>query len=416
VRTNVWLGDFGITLGNTVNPADYTDLFTLSPSGYDQVLLSNAVRSVATGSLPDSVTGSALDDHVELGDGNDNAQTTFGRDVVFGGEGNDHIQAGPNAGDASREDRDYVEGGNGRDIILGGLDDDILYAGIENEHLAATTPESADLGDWVDGGAGTDTIYGSSASDFLQGGAGVDAIHGGAGHDVILGDGELRQTIRSSTLPASSLTYFWQEKVSKDGLYPTSDVSVPYLLPNNFAWNIAYTDDRSNVTVLLDLGQAFSSSQRSSVNGGADTIDGGEGNDWIAGQKGSDTITGGKGDDVLYGDEVNPLPAGDEGNDMLIAGEGADQLFDGGGDDRLLATESDHAQDLLHGGDGNDELRGGTGHDKLYGDAGNDHLYAGMDDSELYGGDDADVLYANVWDDHLEGQRKRPTVWKPWQG
>jgi Ca2+-binding RTX toxin-like protein len=338
---------------------------------------------------------------VILGDDNDNAQTSFGRDIVYGEDGKDYILAGPITGDASRDDQDYVEGGNGRDIILGGLDGDILHAGNENDHLLPATAESAEFGDWVDGGAGMDTVYGGSASDFLQGGASVDMLHGGAGNDVILGDGEIRQTIRLSQLPGSSQTNFWEARGSS--LFAISGVSVPYVSPASFAWSVAYGTNRDVFALLLEVGQSFSNSQRSSVNGGSDTIHGGAGDDWIAGQKGGDILDGGNGDDVLYGDDVDPLPEGDEGDDTLIAGEGADRLFGGGGDDRLLATESDEAQDVLYGGEGNDELRGGTGGDRLYGEAGNDRLYAGMDDSRLYGGDDADELYANVGDDHLEG-------------
>ncbi|MDR2364665.1 MAG: hypothetical protein LBD68_02260 [Zoogloeaceae bacterium] len=176
-------GDLGIHL--ETEGLDYGAPVKLSPSGYDQALLSENARSVATGALPDSVTGTTQNDWVELGDGNDNAQTSYGQDVVFGGAGNDHIQAGPHTGDASLEDQDRVVGGDGRDIVLGGLDDDILHAGNVGDHLLPATAKSGNLGDWVDGGAGMDTI------------------HGGAGDDVILGDGEIRQAIRTAILCAS---------------------------------------------------------------------------------------------------------------------------------------------------------------------------------------------------------------------
>jgi Ca2+-binding RTX toxin-like protein len=164
-------GDLGIHLETT--GLDHGVPFALSPSGYDQVLLSNDARSVSTGTLHDSATGTSQDDWVELGDGNDNALTSYGRDAVFGGEGNDYILAGPHTGEAGLEDEDRVVGGGGRDIVLGGLDDDVLHAGNEGGHLLSATSESGEFGDWVDGGDGVDTIY------------------GGARDDVILGDGRL---------------------------------------------------------------------------------------------------------------------------------------------------------------------------------------------------------------------------------
>jgi Ca2+-binding RTX toxin-like protein len=84
-------GRLGIHLETT--GLSYADPVNLSPSGYDQVLLAGDARSVKTGTLPDSVTGTGQNDWVELGDGNDNALTAYGRDVVFGGEGNDWMQA-----------------------------------------------------------------------------------------------------------------------------------------------------------------------------------------------------------------------------------------------------------------------------------------------------------------------------------
>jgi Ca2+-binding RTX toxin-like protein len=387
---------FGINLVEAAGP-DHANLITLSPPGYDHVQLGNEARSVVTGAYPDAVLGSFQDDWVDLGDDNDNAHTLFGRDYVNGGEGNDCIEAGPqmlvDENNASLNDQDTVIGGNGRDIVLGGLDDDILHAGNMGDHLLSATPESANFGDWVDGGEGVDQIYGSQASDFLQGGASVDIIYGGAGNDVILGDGEIRQTTRTSPLPGNNLCRIWMARPSGNIFDSVSNIDIPYILPNNFAWTISYTNSNcDDFTLTLGTGQNFSRETRTSTYGGADMISGGGGNDWIAGQKGSDSILGGDGDDVLYGDDVTPLPEGWEGDDTLVAGDGADRLYGGVGNDRLEATEDDGDEDVLYGGDGNDQLFGGTGHDKLYGDAGNDTLTAGMDGSELEGGAGADTF------------------------
>lgn len=72
--------------------------------------------------------------------------------------------------------------------------------------------------------------------------------------------------------------------------------------------------------------------------GGADNLDGGQGNDAIFGAGGGDRLIGGQGNDMLYGqgdDDVliggseNDVLRGGEGNDVLKPGSGAD-IIDGG--------------------------------------------------------------------------------------
>jgi Ca2+-binding RTX toxin-like protein len=223
------------TLALDVLDGAYTPMQTTSAGTWDSVLLGPNVRSVSTGALVDNVTGTQQNDHILLGDSHDMAIASLGNDKVFGEGGNDYILAGltTSTEENARKDMDFVVGGTGRDILVGGVGDDTLHGGEIGEHQADVS--STDAGDWLEGGSGADSLYGSQTSDLLQGGSGGDTVFGGGGDDVILGDGEIRQSIRTTIMQSSnpgafddlarllgeaagSQTAFWQEKYSQDGL------------------------------------------------------------------------------------------------------------------------------------------------------------------------------------------------------
>jgi Ca2+-binding RTX toxin-like protein len=85
--------------------------------------------------------------------------------LVDGSAGNDTILGG--SGD------DVIDGGTGNDSISGGAGDDTIYGGAGN--------------DTIDGGAGDDVIYGGAGNDVIDGGAGDDTIYGGSGNDTVSG-------------------------------------------------------------------------------------------------------------------------------------------------------------------------------------------------------------------------------------
>jgi Ca2+-binding RTX toxin-like protein len=199
--------DFGVTLGVLDISDTYTPMIELSSASYDQVLLAEQVRSVSTGLYADSVTGTIFNDYVRLGSGDDNAQTSLGKDIVFGEEGNDYIVAGLQTSTAENAllDEDFVVGGAGRDILLGGVGNDTLHAGEIDDHLLLATSESDNSGDWADGGSGMDTVYGSLASDFLEGGAFRHAGKQRRGQPESQGDGHRpRKLVRQPDLCAHS--------------------------------------------------------------------------------------------------------------------------------------------------------------------------------------------------------------------
>lgn len=119
------------------------------------------------------------------------------------------------------------------------------------------------------------------------------------------------------------------------------------------------------------------------VEGGNDSLRGGEGDDEIHGNAGDDDINGGTGEDVLFGDQGNDRISGATGDDVMSGGTGNDSLRGEAGDDVLQGGIGD---DYLSGGTGADALFGGTGADKIVGGTGADEIHGGSGDDQLWGG------------------------------
>ncbi len=101
---------------------------------------------------------------IRLGDGDDAAEGTDGKDIMMGGDGNDTL---------------YGEGGN--DVMMGNDDNDKLYGEDGNDLLMGGNGN-----DYLEGGSGNDKLQGGADSDTLYGGAGDDLLEGGDGDDVLV--------------------------------------------------------------------------------------------------------------------------------------------------------------------------------------------------------------------------------------
>lgn len=321
-------------------------------------------------------------DRLSGGEGNDILWAGEGDDVVQGDEGDDLLKAG--------RGRDVLDGGVGNDIVLSGSGTDVVFGG-----------DGADLlyGDGLTPDVGAEFGLGGSVGDpalmdddYLDGGAGVDRLFGFLGDDVLLG-GEGADYLFGDTVPE-----------------------------NGPAVHLLYT----SATFYYGL-VAFESSDYwfTSVEGGADYLDGGDGNDILRGDGGNDVLLGGNQNDELIGDDGNVAQVqqgddfldGGDGDDLLVGGGGADILIGGEGSDRLIGdyldgTRLNDSQDILDGGGGNDMLIGGGGDDILNGGADNDDLQGGGGFDTLYGGwgndrlsgeDDDDRLFGDDGDDELHG-------------
>ncbi|MFT4013727.1 MAG: hypothetical protein QM682_10045 [Paracoccus sp. (in: a-proteobacteria)] len=221
--------------------------------GNDTIIASNAALNKAHFGTPehgltlyagagnDSIVGSAHDDFIDGGSGNDTIragagsdfiQSSTGDDLIFGGTGNDNIRWGQ----GNFEEiigNDTIYGGAGNDLIniwiksgwdnsdgvevtvtrvnadgstrgsawtdIGGAHSDLRFQGFEMiwTHEGRDTINGANAVIGADGNGfhgnarwGDDIVIGSRGNDTLEGGEGRDTITGGAGNDLISANGD----------------------------------------------------------------------------------------------------------------------------------------------------------------------------------------------------------------------------------
>jgi uncharacterized delta-60 repeat protein len=168
--TNGVTTTFTFSVGNSAGQVNKINI--QMSGGNDTVLITSSVKN-GTAGIPVTVAGN---------DGNDNITTGPGNDVLSGGNGND-----------------TMDGGVGNDLMTGGANTDTTNYSNRTGALRITLESAANDGEVgigeadnvqteeVIGGAGNDTITGSSLQDFLGGGGGADSLTGGSGNDELIG-------------------------------------------------------------------------------------------------------------------------------------------------------------------------------------------------------------------------------------
>ncbi len=242
----------------------------------------------------DTLLGGSGDDKSYGGSGNDTINDIEGNDTAFGGDGDDFIDVSkrttgtPPAPDQGypdvypadtdpNDDKDWVNGGAGNDTIITGDDDDTIFGGAGNDKIYAGWDD-----DSVEGGAGNDTIIGDEGNDTIHGGAGNDLIYGGI---------------------------------------PGTDA---FDLPDD----VDLVDDNNNDLIYAGAGNdtVYGNDDDDTIHGGSgnDYLDGGVDEDEIYGDEGEDTIKGGAGADTLYGGLNSDLFLGGTTDDVVTGGEDPD--------------------------------------------------------------------------------------------
>lgn len=127
----------------------------------------------------DHIVAGGGDDSVWGGDGNDRIEAGYGVDKIHGGKGNDIItNSGTDIGEV-----DMLHGEEGDDVIHGGSGMALIF-GNQGQDFIITGPDGKE----AFGGTGNDFILGGEGGDSLLGNEGDDWIEGGNGFDVISGD------------------------------------------------------------------------------------------------------------------------------------------------------------------------------------------------------------------------------------
>jgi len=331
------------------------------------------------------------DDIVVAGGGDDTIIAGEGSDEVDGGDGDDLIDTG-NAAPANDyvtfqgvpvdadpdDDRDYVDGGAGNDTISTGDDADTIMGG--------TGADSINSG-WDD-----DVVDGGEGDDYIDADMGSDLVYGGDGNDTIIAgfDAFSDYTGDDPNLPNPLL-------LNPDGTVAVTDPNV------NDGMDTVYGGAGNDVIVTGDdADEIYGGADNDTINAGIDDdfVDGGTGDDDIIGGHGSDTILGGDGDDsIVAGDSTLLYPNTPDSHDPLPDND-RDYVDGGAGNDTISGQDDD---DTLLGGDGDDLLDGGIDEDLLEGGAGNDTIITGEGADVASGGDDRDTFLGASAGDVIDG-------------
>lgn len=366
--------------GQAKAEADFADVFYGTGGGDDiQGLGGN-----------DALNGGASNDKIDGGSGNDLIGGGAGSDTILGGTGNDQILGGRSISVPQRispSDK-WTAPPDTKSVIISGPTWGIYdLKNKPNEYIITGAGATLDdQPDYIDGGAGDDSILGSRGGDYVNGGddkdvikglAGADMLYGGTGNDFIEGDGTIKPGYLETTATELHGNDLLDGGAGNDTLVGQGGNDMLFGGDNDDTLWGDSTEENFPVDEHDD-----------------DTLDGGTGNDQIIGGGKDDLAYGGAGNDKLWGDdEDDRLAVSAHGDDTLDGGIGDDQLIGGGRDDLLIG---DMGMDSLWGDDSSDNVpESAHGKDTLQGGQGNDELVGGGDADELFGGDDNDKLWGD---------------------
>ncbi len=375
--------------------SNYTSFYEhFASMGDDYKFLMETADKVITYGTDDSdnIEGTAQQEAVFAGAGNDTIYTRQGDDLVYGGNGDDYID--------TCEDNDIIFGEDGNDTINTGSGDDVVYGGSGNDSIY-----NSDGNDYIDGGDGDDYIETRSGNDTIVGGRGNDSIFDnfggnetfiynlGDGNDTIynygsndsdtiqFGDGITPENVRFHGEDSDLVITF---EGSDGSIRIQNALSSEYYKIENFTFedgtNYTYEDVLSK---LVTEGSSSSETLRGSIV--SETIKGNDGNDSIDALEGNDTIYGGAGADTINTDYGDDVVYGGSGNDSIYNSDGNDYIDGGDGDD-YIETRS-----------GNDTIVGGRGNDSIFDNFGGNETFIynlgdGNDTIYNYGSNDSDTI------------------------
>ncbi|MES3093362.1 putative Ig domain-containing protein [Sphingomonas aerolata] len=374
--------------------------------------------------------------------------------TIEAGDGNDVVEGGDLGND--------VLGGAGDDVLSGGRLDDWLIGEDGNDTLNAGGTAVGSLGgdgNFLDGGAGNDTLIGREGSDWLEGGLGVDVLEGGRGDDVLGGGGGKKDSMRGGlgddryvfrTGDADGSTALADADVVRDESGFTMQQMVDRVSPRAIALGTAVgqalfgkfglgdwrgSGDGSVATEAGTSGQVQAGGDDTLVLGpgiGIDQIrilpnatktdliieltETGEKivlQDWFNPLNKIENIQFADGQSLRIAD-FDTFVLGTDGADFLYGTQGADFVHAGSGNDVVYLlfgndfgnggagddfVSGDPGNDIVVGMDGNDIVLGGQGSDTVLGGGGRDEVRGGSGNDLVSGGAGADTVVGGAGDD-----------------
>ena len=384
------------------------ELATANAGSHDLIVTSIALKTAVanvedytyTGKANWAFTGSAADNIIIAGVGNDTLNGGKGNDTLKGGAGDDTYILD------STKDLVTENTGEGIDTVKTSAAITAAFDNVENYIYTGAGGwffTGNDLDNTITGAGGNDILIGGKGNDTMTGGAGNDQIDGGLGNDTLVGGAGndsywVDSTADTVTDSAGGFDRVISSTIAFTGLI--AGIEGYYYLG---AANWTFTGSDADNTLIGGTG--------------ADTLNGGKGSDGLSGGSGADDLTGGLGNDIYVidnvGDRVHEaaksgvdlvetsLATTDLVNDLIYAGQEIENL--------LLLTGAKDAvgndlNNIIQGNAVDNKLSGGDGSDVLVGLAGNDTLDGGKGSDFLYGGDGNDTYKIDAAGDKaLEG-------------
>jgi Ca2+-binding RTX toxin-like protein len=421
-------------------------------SGFSNVTFNGGINSDKLKNI-ENIIGTA---------GND---TLIGKDAtnntLIGGAGSDFLMG--------RSGNNYLDGGDGSsgNFVSYEYVNNSANKVIVNLTTQTATVEGSGYNDTIRniqnviGGAGADTLTGSSASNTLIGGAGADrfvmmgelADRVYAGSITFNSDGSINNASHTDTNTQDTIDYSnYTNRVQINLANGNAKVD---LLNNNFA---SGTKDDT----FYGIDNAIGTNQADTIYGGSgvNTIWAGSGADTIYTGSGADTIYGEAGDDIIHmqsvtnsvgnfvdggagfdtvsydgldervvinmqgvtdvavqvgnttnhhiitsieniiGTAQNDTITGSEGVNTFVGMSGSDTIYGIGGNNLIYGGTQERNSTSTSA----DLLVGGTGDDTIYGAAGADDLRGGLGDDTIYGGAGNDTIRSGLGEDTLYGE------------
>ncbi|MGK9237339.1 M10 family metallopeptidase C-terminal domain-containing protein [Inquilinus limosus] len=319
----------GRGIGDDAEGDTYQSIENLKGSAWDDWLVG--------GGGENELEGDAGQDRLYGECGDDLLRGEAGADVLVGGSGLDFanyqgsmagvrvdLQSGTGTGGDAEGDTlveienlygsswaDELIGDEGRNIIGGELGDDVLAG-----HGGDDSLSGEDGNDSLDGGVGDDRLVGGAGEDEIAGGEGVDSVDAGSGADRVdggAGDDKLYGGSGNDELEGGVGNDILEGAAGADALVGGEGVDTA-----------SYASSASGVRVDLGHGTASGGDAEGDTLSGIEQVFGSAQNDLLVGDQGANTLWGSGGNDVLQG------------------GGGADSLKGGAGADRFVyAAASD---------------------------------------------------------------------------
>ena len=349
---NTTIGLSSLTGVETISGGAFTGVSIAGSANGDNLNFSavtlSAITKVDGGSGNDTIVGSANADTIVGGAGDDNLSGSGGNDVfqvsgasdgfdaVDGGAGTDTISAMANNTAIGLSSLTGIE------AISAGAFTGVTIAGSGNADTLDLSAVTLTAITKIDGGAGNDTLTGSSVADTIVGGVGDDSLAGSGGNDIFqvsgTGDG-------FDAVDGGAGTDTIQAQAANTAIGLRSLTGVEAITANGFT---GVTIAGSGNADTLD----FTSVTLTAIT----QVNGGIGNDTITGTGVADTLFGGNDADSLTGAAGNDTLSGDAGDDILNGGAGDDSLSGGDGNDTFKVTGTGDGFDSIDGGIGTDTI------------------------------------------------------------